>query len=51
MSDNVVKVRFPNESTWIEMVNFNWWEFIVDKEFHDEIFGWYHGSYVAVVKN
>jgi hypothetical protein len=48
---NPVKVRFPNESTWTEMVNFDWSEFKMDKEFDDEIFGWYLGAYIAIVKN
>lgn len=47
----IVKVRFPNESTWIEIVDFDWFQFIKEREFDDEIFGKYFGTYVAVVKN
>lgn len=50
MNNNVVRVRFPNESTWIEMINFDWGEFKMEKEFDDEIFGWYVDTYVAIVK-
>jgi hypothetical protein len=50
MNSTPVKVRFTNESTWTEMVNFDWGGFKMDKEYDDEIFGWYLGTYIAIVK-
>ena len=50
MNSTPVKVRFPNESTWTEVPNFDWGEFKLDKEFDDEIFGWYGGVYISIVK-
>jgi hypothetical protein len=51
MNKDTVKVRFPNESTWVEMLNFEWDEFKMNKEYDTELFGWYKGIYVAIVKN
>jgi len=45
-----VKARFPNESfhedVYIDMSSFR-----VDKEFPDETFGWYNGTYIAIKKD
>jgi hypothetical protein len=44
-----VLVRFPNESYPIEM-EIDWNEFKIQNEFKDEYFGWYKGTYIAVLK-
>ena len=44
-----VKIRFPNESIYDEIsINLN--DFKVDKEFDDEIYGWYQNTYVSLKK-
>jgi hypothetical protein len=42
-------VRFPNEINPIE-INFDVTEFTPDKEYDDEIFGYWRGVYIAVKK-
>jgi hypothetical protein len=42
-------VRFPNESFY-EKVSMDLLEFIPDKSFEDETFGWYKGTYIALKK-
>ena len=44
-----VEVRFPNESTY-DKISINLNEFKVDKEFDDEIFGWYKDTYISLKK-
>lgn len=44
-------IRFPNESTAVEINNFDESKFIEDKTFGDETFGTYKGSYVAITRN
>lgn len=44
-----VLVRFPNESYPIVM-DINWDEFKIEKEFSTEYFGWYHNVYITVSK-
>jgi hypothetical protein len=44
-----VLVRFPNESYFIEM-EINMDEFKPDKEFDDQIFGWYGDTYISIKK-
>ena len=44
-----VKIRFSNESIYDEIsINLN--DFKVDKEFDDEIYGWYQNTYVSLKK-
>lgn len=42
-----IKVRFPNEP-YSAPISIDLNEFKVDKEFDDEVFGWYEGEYIAV---
>ena len=42
-------VRFPNESVPIE-IDFDINEFKPEKEFKDEVFGWYKNTYVSISK-
>ena len=44
-----VLVRFPNESTSIEM-EIDWNEFKIENEFQYEYFGWYKGTYLSILK-
>jgi len=45
----MMKVRFPNESFPEEMeIDMN--EFVMDKEFDKQIFGWYLGHYISIEK-
>lgn len=48
--DKIVRVRFPNESTWTNLTNFDWKDFKIDKEFDTEIFGWYKNTYISIIK-
>mgnify|MGYP001064760327 CR=1 FL=1 len=50
MSSLKVRVRFPNESEYVEINNFDWDDFRVDKDFGKTMFGWYNGTYVEVIK-
>ncbi len=43
-----MKVRFPNESTSIDVIDFNMNEFKEDKVFEKEVFGWWKDTYVSV---
>ena len=44
-----VKMRFPNESYFNDFtINMN--EFKPEKEFNDEVFGWYKNTYVSISK-
>jgi hypothetical protein len=42
-------VRFPNEGIF-EEINIDLSEFMAEKEFEDESFGWYRGIYISVKK-
>ena len=44
-----VKMRFPNESCFDD-VTINMDEFKPEKEFKDEVFGWYKNTYVSISK-
>ena len=44
-----VKMRFPNESNH-EDILINLSDFKPEKEFKDEIFGWYKNTYVSISK-
>jgi hypothetical protein len=44
-----VSVRFPNDSFHSDIL-FNLDEFKPEKEFDDEIFGWYNSTYIALQK-
>lgn len=41
-------VRFPNESFYDEVYNFNIKDFNMDKKFSDEVFGYWCGGYVVI---
>lgn len=43
------KVQYSTDYTWQLVENFDESEFKVDKEFKNKIFGWYKGTYVAVI--
>jgi len=43
------KVRFPNESYWEEL-SVDTDLFLARKEFEYEVFGWYKGIYVSILK-
>jgi hypothetical protein len=42
-------VRFPNESFPIE-INFNIEDFHPEKDFGDEVFGYWNGVYISIKK-
>jgi hypothetical protein len=52
MSKNIqtegVRVRFPNESYYDVISNFDWDEFRAEKYYYDCVFGWYQDVYVCV---
>lgn len=51
MSTNkITYVRFPNESYFEEVINFDWEKFTRTNEFDDEIFGTYAGMTIAIKK-
>ena len=41
-------VRFPNESFYDEVYNFNIKDFNMEKKFSDEVFGYWRGGYVVI---
>ena len=43
------KVRFPNEDSW-DIISIDLDLFIVVKEFENEVFGWYKGVYISILK-
>ena len=44
-----VKMRLPNESCFDDFtINMN--EFKPEKEFRDEVFGWYRDTYISLKK-
>jgi len=44
-----IHVRFPNESTYIKINNFNSKEFKMEKVFDECAFGWWGDTYVAIL--
>lgn len=52
MSKNIqtegVRVRFPNESYYDVIGNFDWDEFRAEKYYYECVFGWYQDVYVCV---
>ena len=46
--NNIVRVRFPNESYYDTIHNFKWNEFKEEKYFPECVFGWYEDVYVCV---
>lgn len=42
-----VRVRFPNEPYSVP-INIDTEKFELDKEFDDEVFGWYEDEYIAL---
>lgn len=47
--NNKAWVRFPNES-FFEEINLDLSEFKAEKDFDNEVFGWYKGTYISVKK-
>lgn len=45
-----MKIRLPNTEEWV-LSNVDISLLIVDREFEKEIFGWYNGQYISVLKN
>lgn len=45
-----LKIRFPNES-FFEEILINLDEFQPVNEFDEEIFGWYHNTYISIKKD
>jgi|APGre2960657444_1045066.scaffolds.fasta_scaffold127825_2 hypothetical protein len=43
------KIRFSNQSHWDEL-SINMDDFLSSREFEDEVFGWYKGMYVSILK-
>jgi hypothetical protein len=41
-------VRFPNESFYDEVYNFNIKDFNMEKKFYDEVFGYWLGGYIVI---
>lgn len=48
IDNNIVRVRFPNESYYDTIHNFKWNEFKEEKYFTECVFGWYEDVYVCV---
>jgi len=48
IDNNIVRVRFPNESYYDTIHNFKWDEFREEKYFPECVFGWYEDVYVCV---
>jgi hypothetical protein len=48
IDNNIVRVRFPNESYYDTIHNFKWNEFKGEKYFTECVFGWYEDVYVCV---
>jgi hypothetical protein len=46
----MTRVRFPNESYYDTIHNFNWDEFKPSKIYYECVFGWYQDVYVCVNK-
>jgi hypothetical protein len=44
-----LKIRFPNESSWCD-TQIDMDLFIRTREFDDEVFGWYDGTYISILK-
>lgn len=50
MQNNTVQVRLSNDMNYTTLHNFQWCDFTNQKEYTDEIFGYYKGTYIAVKK-
>ena len=46
--DSLVGVRFPNESYYVDVPQFNIKDFKVSKKFSDEVFGYWSATYIAI---
>ena len=44
-----VKVRFPNEC-FLDEMEIDMDEFKAEREFNDQVFGWYKGIYISIEK-
>jgi len=49
-TSKITYVRFPNESYFEEVINFDWDKFTPTNEFDDEIFGKYAGMTISIKK-
>lgn len=45
-----LKIRFPNES-FFEEISLNLDDFRPVNEFDEEVFGWYHNTYISIKKD
>lgn len=45
------KIQYSTDPTWSLVKNFDESEFKADQEYGDKVFGWYKGTYVAVIKD
>jgi len=45
----LLKIRFPNESLWYDS-QIDMDLFIRTREFNNEVFGWYNGTYISILK-
>ena len=45
IDNNIVRVRFPNESYYDTIHNFKWNEFKGEKYFPECVFGWYEDDF------
>ncbi len=45
------KIQYSTDPTWSLVQNFDEGKFKVDQEYKDKIFGWYDGTYVAIIKD
>ena len=45
-----VRMRFANESEYVTISNFESKNFMIEKEFNDEVYGRYKGEYVMINK-
>lgn len=48
--NDVVHVRFPNESYYDEVTTFKLEDFKPEREFVGEVFGWWHDTYVSIMR-
>lgn len=45
-----VHIRFPNESYYDEVKNFNINDFKAEQIFAGDVFGWWKGTYVSIMR-
>lgn len=49
-TNNIVHVRFPNDSSHIEVTTFKFEDFKMTNVFDDEVFGWWGNTHVAIYR-